>query len=43
MHIPLASSGLREKDLHLEVQTLKSGNLTMGEQVRILKNEWQVI
>jgi CDP-6-deoxy-D-xylo-4-hexulose-3-dehydrase len=37
MHIPLASSGLREKDIHLAVQTLKSGNLTMGEQVRIFE------
>jgi dTDP-4-amino-4,6-dideoxygalactose transaminase len=37
MHIPLASNGLHEKDIHLAVQTLKSGNLTMGEQVRIFE------
>ena len=37
MHIPLAFRGLHEKDIHLAVQTLKYGNLIMGEQVRIFE------
>lgn len=39
MHIPLASSGLREKDIDLAVQVLKSGNLTMGEKVRTFESK----
>lgn len=34
MRIPLASSGLRPKDIDEVIKTLKSGNLTMGTQVR---------
>ena len=33
MRIPLASSGLREKDIEKAISVLKSGNLTMGAQV----------
>ena len=33
MRIPLASSGLRPKDIDEVIKTLKSGNLTMGAQV----------
>ena len=34
MRIPLASSGLRPKDIDEVIKTLKSGKLTMGAQVR---------
>jgi CDP-6-deoxy-D-xylo-4-hexulose-3-dehydrase len=34
MHIPLASSGLRSKDIESAIEVLNSGNLTMGSQVR---------
>ena len=34
MKIPLASSGLRDKDIAKLNQVLNSGNVTMGEQVR---------
>jgi len=34
MRIPLASSGLRAKDITLAIEVLESGNLTMGEMVQ---------
>jgi hypothetical protein len=34
MRIPLASSGLRESDIELINQVLRSGNLTMGSEVK---------
>ena len=34
MRVPLASSGLRESDIELVIQVLRSGNLTMGSQVK---------
>lgn len=34
MRIPLATSGLREVDIALAIDTLNSGNLTMGSQVK---------
>ena len=34
MRVPLASSGLRDVDIEIATQVLKSGNLTMGAQVK---------
>ena len=34
MRVPLASSGLRESDIELINQVLRSGNLTMGSEVK---------
>jgi CDP-6-deoxy-D-xylo-4-hexulose-3-dehydrase len=34
MRIPLASNGLREKDIHAVMEVFRSGNLTMGSQVK---------
>ena len=34
MRVPLASSGLRESDIETVLRVLKSGNLTMGAEVR---------
>ncbi len=34
MRVPLASTGLRDADIEIAVQVLKSGNLTMGAQVK---------
>ena len=34
MKIPLASSGLRDSDVAAVIQVLKSGNLTMGQEVK---------
>jgi CDP-6-deoxy-D-xylo-4-hexulose-3-dehydrase len=34
MRVPLASSGLRESDIQTVMQVLKSGNLTMGAEVK---------
>ena len=34
MRVPLASSGLRDCDIEAVVRVLKSGNLTMGKEVR---------
>jgi CDP-6-deoxy-D-xylo-4-hexulose-3-dehydrase len=34
MRIPLAASGLRQKDIDKAIETLNSGNLTMGARVR---------
>jgi CDP-6-deoxy-D-xylo-4-hexulose-3-dehydrase len=34
MRVPLASSGLRDIDIEIATQVLKSGNLTMGTQVK---------
>lgn len=34
MKIPLASSGLRDVDIEAATSVLKSGNLTMGSQVK---------
>lgn len=34
MRVPLASSGLRESDIDLVIQVLRSGNLTMGSEVK---------
>ena len=34
MHIPLASTGLRAKDIQSATEVLNSGNLTMGAKVR---------
>jgi CDP-6-deoxy-D-xylo-4-hexulose-3-dehydrase len=34
MRIPLASSGLREEDISVAIEVLKSGNLTMGQNVK---------
>lgn len=38
MNIPLASSGLRESDVDLAIEVLKSGRLTMGERVLEFEN-----
>ena len=34
MRVPLASSGLRDSDIAAVIQVLKSGNLTMGQEVK---------
>lgn len=34
MRVPLASSGLRESDIQIVMNVLKSGNLTMGAEVK---------
>ena len=34
MKIPLASSGLRDCDIEIAIEVLKSGNLTMGKYVK---------
>ena len=34
MRVPLASSGLRESDIQIVMNVLKSGNLTMGSEVK---------
>jgi CDP-6-deoxy-D-xylo-4-hexulose-3-dehydrase len=34
MRVPLASSGLRDSDIDAVMKVLKSGNLTMGEEVK---------
>ncbi len=34
MRVPLASSGLREVDIEIATQVLRSGNLTMGQEVK---------
>lgn len=34
MRVPLASSGLREQDIDAVIRVLKSGNLTMGSEVK---------
>lgn len=34
MRVPLASTGLREKDIEAAVAVLRSGNLTMGQKVK---------
>ena len=34
MRVPLASTGLREKDIEAAVGVLRSGNLTMGQKVK---------
>jgi CDP-6-deoxy-D-xylo-4-hexulose-3-dehydrase len=34
MKIPLASSGLRDRDIEIAIEVLKSGNLTMGKYVK---------
>lgn len=39
MRVPLAASGLRESDIQAVINTLKSGNLTMGEQVRAFESQ----
>ena len=39
MHIPLASNGLREVDINAAVEVLRSGKLTMGENVRKFEEE----
>jgi CDP-6-deoxy-D-xylo-4-hexulose-3-dehydrase len=39
MRVPLASSGLRDIDIEIATQVLKSGNLTMGAQVKIFENK----
>ena len=36
--VPLASSGLREKDIQAAVTVLNSGNLTMGDSVKRFEN-----
>ena len=38
MKIPLASSGLRQKDIQAAIEVLNSGNLTMGKKVREFEN-----
>lgn len=37
MRIPLASSGLRESDIETVLRVLKSGNLTMGAEVKMFE------
>lgn len=39
MRIPLASSGLRPQDIQAAIDTLNSGNLTMGEQVKTFERK----
>ena len=39
MKIPLASSGLRPKDIEAAVSVLNSGNLTMGKQVESFEGQ----
>lgn len=34
MRVPLASSGLRDSDIETVIRVLRSGNLTMGEEVK---------
>ena len=39
MRIPLASSGLRPQDIQAAIDTLNSGNLTMGAKVKIFEQK----
>lgn len=39
MRIPLASSGLRPQDIQAAIDTLNSGNLTMGEKVKVFEGK----
>ncbi len=39
MRIPLASSGLRPQDIQAAIETLNSGNLTMGEKVKFFERK----
>ena len=39
MRIPLAASGLRDKDILSALKTLRSGNLTMGSQVKAFESK----
>jgi len=39
MKVPLASVGLRNKDLKVIEETLNSGNLTMGSRVKRFESE----
>jgi CDP-6-deoxy-D-xylo-4-hexulose-3-dehydrase len=39
MRIPLASSGLRPQDIQAAIDTLNSGNLTMGERVKTFEKK----
>lgn len=39
MKIPLASSGLRAKDINAAIKTLNSGNLTMGNEVKTFEHD----
>ena len=34
MHIPLASNGVRPRDIQYAIDVLQSGNLTMGANVK---------
>ena len=38
MKVPLASTGLREKDIDAAINVLRSGNLTMGAKVKEFEN-----
>jgi dTDP-4-amino-4,6-dideoxygalactose transaminase len=42
MRIPLASTGLRSKDIQLAIQVLKSGNLTMGPMVKEFESKYNL-
>lgn len=39
MRVPLASSGLRESDIETVIRVLRSGNLTMGAEVKKFENK----
>jgi len=39
MRVPLAPSGLRDKDIESVVSVLKSGNVTMGEKVKEFESQ----
>jgi len=38
MKVPLAASRLRDSDLDLVTSVVRSGNLTMGNEIKNLKN-----
>ena len=40
MLVPLVTSGLRESDIKLVIQVLRSGNLTMGSQEQIMTDSF---
>jgi CDP-6-deoxy-D-xylo-4-hexulose-3-dehydrase len=39
MRVPLAPSGLRQKDIDAILEVLKSGNVTMGEKVKVFESQ----
>jgi len=38
MKVPLAASGLRDSDIDLATSVVRSGNLTMGNEIKKFEN-----